>query len=416
LVLKERVLVSFLSPNNKIWDLAIVGAGPVGLEAAALARESGFATVVIEAGSVGANVARWGSVELFTPFGLNAGPAGLRALGDDTPRDSEVHTGKQFIAGYLIPLSNAIEDSVEILEDTRVVTVSREYWLKGEALGSDLRANQPFRLLVETEGRERDILARRVLDCSGTYTQPNWAGPGGTPARGERALRTSIEYHLPDLLGADRDRFVGVRTLLLGGGHSAGTAALALAELADGDDTTRFTWGTRSDRPQMLEPIADDPLPRRAALAERSRALENVLPEGCERLGGVQFVGIAKVDGRFRVEIDQDGQSRVEHFDRVLALVGYEPDDSLYRQLQIHECYASRGPMKLATALLGAGATGAADCLADVGFGPTALLNPEPDFFILGIKSYGKNSQFLMRTGYEQVADVFELFAVPVAT
>jgi hypothetical protein len=34
------------------------------------------------------------------------------------------------------------------------------------------------------------------------------------------------------------------------------------------------------------------------------------------------------------------------------------------------------------------------------------LRNPEPNFFLLGAKSYGRNSQFLMRTGYDQVNEV----------
>ncbi|MCG8469256.1 MAG: hypothetical protein MJB57_13785, partial [Gemmatimonadetes bacterium] len=278
------------------------------------------------------------------------------------------------------------------------------------------RADQPFRILYDRSGAEREAYASCVLDCTGSYSRPNWAGPGGAPARGERAARDAIAYHLPDLLGRDRGRYAGRRTLLLGGGHSAGTAALWLAELADQSGDTTFTWASRSESPALLEPIADDPLPERVALAERVRALRDRLPPGCERLGDAQLVAVEPEGSGLRVELRVEEDARVERFDRVLALVGYEPDDRLYRQLQIHECYASRGPMNLAAALLGAGATGAADCLTDAAFGPDALKNPEPDFFILGMKSYGKNSQFIMRTGYEQVADAFELIAgVPTA-
>ncbi len=402
--------MSSILPTQKIWDLAIIGAGPVGLEAAAQARERGLETLLIESGVVGQNVSLWGAVQLFTPFELNAGPAGLRALGEDVPRAHELLTGEQFRARYLIPLSTEIRKSVELMEGARVVSISREQWLKGEALGSAERSTQPFRILVEAEGTEREIRAQRIFDCSGSYHRPNWAGPGGTPARGERALREKITYHLPDLLGADRHRFTGVRTLLIGGGHSAGTAALALADLAHSVEGTCFTWATRNHSPPLLDPIADDPLPERVALAERVRALASALPDGCRRLAPARLIGIEEDQRGFRVELEHEGSPVTERFDRILALVGYEPDDRLYRQLQIHECYASRGPMNLAAALLGAGATGAADCLVASDFGPDTLRNPEPDFFILGVKSYGKNSQFIMRTGYEQIADVFGLF------
>jgi hypothetical protein len=97
-----------------------------------------------------------------------------------------------------------------------------------------------------------------------------------------------------------------------------------------------------------------------------------------------------------------------EHYqvDRILANVGYQPDRALYAELQIHECYASSGPMKLAAALL---SQGSADCLSVGGQGAETLLNPEPGFFILGSKSYGRNSTFLLRAGFEQVRDAFRL-------
>jgi hypothetical protein len=66
--------------------------------------------------------------------------------------------------------------------------------------------------------------------------------------------------------------------------------------------------------------------------------------------------------------------------------------------------------MKLSAALLGAGA---ADCLEQQSHGPETLTNPEPGFFILGAKSYGRNSQFLMRIGWAQVSDVIGLLGTP---
>ena len=86
--------------------------------------------------------------------------------------------------------------------------------------------------------------------------------------------------------------------------------------------------------------------------------------------------------------------------------MGYTPDPSLYRELQIHECYASLGPMKLAAALLGQKSP---DCLTQKCPGPDTLRNPEPNFYILGAKSFGRNSQFLLRLGFKQVRDVFTL-------
>ncbi len=95
--------------------------------------------------------------------------------------------------------------------------------------------------------------------------------------------------------------------------------------------------------------------------------------------------------------------------DRILSLTGSVGDDRIYRQLQVHECYATSGPMKLAAALLGS--SSGSDCLTQESHGAESLINPEPGFFILGSKSYGRNSTFLIRVGWQQVHEVFSLLA-----
>lgn len=397
------------------YDLSIVGAGPVGLEAAAAAADAGLRVVLLERGRPGEHVAAWGHVRLFTPFDDNVGPAGRalsEAAGIPLPAPDAILTGARFREAYLLPLAEALRSRIDLLEGRRVVSASRRRLLKGEELGDDARAEDPFRLLCETVGGEEELLARRVFDCSGTWSRPNWAGPGGTPARGERALRERVRYHLPDVLGADRERFSGARTLVLGAGHSAATAVRDLAALAERAPGTRFLWATRGAGVRPVADVPDDPLPERAALAREANRIAAEPPSGSRRLPAARLVAIAPAgDGSgLEATLSVAGELRgPERFDEVVACVGYEPDDSLYRQLQVHECYASRAPMKLAAALLAAAGDGPADCLTLGGFGPEALENPEPGFFILGAKSYGKSSAFLLRSGYEQVGDALSL-------
>jgi hypothetical protein len=107
------------------------------------------------------------------------------------------------------------------------------------------------------------------------------------------------------------------------------------------------------------------------------------------------------------VTLSQNGTDLALTADQVVALVGYHPDASVYDQLQVHQCYATQGPMKLAAALLGLGSR---DCLtAGAALAAQTLLNPEPGFFILGAKSYGTNSNFLLQVGHQQVRDAFRL-------
>ena len=398
-------------------DLAIIGAGPVGLEAAARASRAGLATVLFDAGAVADHVRAWGWLRLFSPFEWNAGPAGLevvRGQGGEVPAAATLLTGAELRRRYLLPLAAALRPSVEVREGARVRDVARADRLKGEALGDAARADQPFRLLVEESGAEAEVFARAVFDCSGTYGRPNWAGPGGTPAIGERSARRAIEYRIPDALGAQRGRYAARRTLLLGNGHSAATTACALGSLARAVPGTRFTWASREAHGVPLRAIPDDPLPERVKLTRRANAIAAEPPPGCEWLSRSRLLAVAQVDSRgLEVDLEVGGKVRCDRFDRIVANVGYEPDDRPYRQLQVHACYASLGPMGVSAALLAAqGPQGGApaDCLIGQGaLGPETLRNPEPDFFILGAKSFGKNSAFLMRTGYEQVADAFAL-------
>src|SRR5512139_997665 len=90
--------------------IAILGAGPIGLEAALYARFLGYEVVVFEAGEVADSVRRWGHVRMFTPFGMNRSPLGLAAIRaqDENyrpPADDELLTGHDWIDRYLLPLS-----------------------------------------------------------------------------------------------------------------------------------------------------------------------------------------------------------------------------------------------------------------------------------------------------------------------
>ena len=111
-------------------------------------------------------------------------------------------------------------------------------------------------------------------------------------------------------------------------------------------------------------------------------------------------------DRGFRVTARCAGKERSWDVDRIIANVGYSPDTNLGRELQIHECYATLGPMKLAAALA---KQGGGDCLTLSAGGSAVLLNPEPNFFILGAKSYGRNSHFLLKTGFDQVRELYTL-------
>jgi hypothetical protein len=339
---------------------------------------------------------------------MNVSARVRRALGDAAPAGGSLPTGTELAERVYGPAVAGLGDRLRL--ETRVVAIARQGLLKHEEISSAERGRRPFRLLVRGgDGDERVEQADVVLDCSGTYGSPNALGDGGIPAPGEEALGDRIERFLPDL-ARDAARFAGRRILLTGSGHSAQTAARELAELARHAAATEVVWAVRgSDR--SFGAVADDPLPARAELNRDAAALATGSSDAVSARFGVVTERLAGRDGHIEVALRNGGLERLE-VDLVLALNGGVGDASLYRQLQVHECYATAAPMKLSAALLAqSGAGGGTDCLAIANPGPDTLANPEPGFFILGAKSYGRNSQFLMRAGWQQVDDAFGLIA-----
>ncbi len=392
--------------------IAILGAGPTGLEAALAAAESGHPFTVYEAApTVAGNVRSWGHVRLFTPWDLNVSPRmrrHLEAAGVEAPSGADCPTGDELARRLLEPIAALPEIAPYLRLGTRVLSVGREGLLKHEEIATAERGRRPFRLLLADgsgpEAAERVERADVVIDATGTYGNPNSLGDAGIPAPGEQPLGGEIRRHLPDL-GQEASDWAGRTVLLAGAGHSAQTAVRDLAALAQEAPGTRVIWALRSPQPGWGT-HEGDPLPDRAALAVEARALAGGASPAVETRHGVVVESIARPTGRFQVTQRNGARSEEGEVDRVQSLNGVNGDHQMYRQLQVHECYATCGPIKLSAALLGAGSS---DCLTQTTHGADTLTNPEPGFFILGIKSYGRNNSFLMRIGWDQVGEVFGL-------
>ena len=391
--------------------IAILGAGPVGVEAALYAQELGHDVFVLEKGRIGENLARWGHVTLFSPFAMNRTSLGLAALEaagiGEVPAEGEALSGFDHLRRYLLPLARLPRLAERIREGHRVVTVGKEGLLKGEKIADSARLEAPFRILVETAAGEEIFHADRVIDTTGTYGNPRRLGTGGIPAPGERAAAEIISYDLDDPRERDRGRYAGRRTLLVGGGLSAATSALAWRDLAREDPGASLLWVTRTEADLPYTPIPGDPLERRANLIQEANRIAAAGAAGIRHLAHRRVDSLRRDNGSWRVRLLGPAGTEEHRVDRILANVGYRPDESLYAELQIHSCYASSGPMKLAAALLGSAA--GSDCLSQPATPSEALQNPEPGFFILGAKSYGRNSTFLLRNGFDQIRGAFQL-------
>src|SRR5262245_14643609 len=227
--------------------IAVLGAGPIGLEAALYARFLGYTVDIYERGRVAQHVRAWGHVRLFSPFRMNRSPLGLAALSAQdaswTPPDDNAYlTGRELAESYLIPLSQSDLLADGLHEGAEVLWIGKAGPLKGDLVGDEARGDYPFRILYRDAGGEQAAEADVVIDATGTYGRPNWLGAGGIPAIGERESAARIEYGLPDVAGSDRKKYAGRRVLVVGAGYSAATSVTALAKLAEEDPETRITW------------------------------------------------------------------------------------------------------------------------------------------------------------------------------
>lgn len=398
-------------PRSDGPGIAVLGAGPVGLEAALYARKLGLSVTVYERGRPAEYLYRWGHVRLFSPFGMNVTPLGRATILAENPEhsfppDNACITGREHVTAYLEPLCRTKLLRDVIRKDTSVLAVGRHGLLKGD--NDARRGQQPFRLLIrEGKARERVVEADVVLDCTGTYGQHRWMGDGGIPAPGEVTAEGLMSYALEDVLGDRRGQYAGKSILVVGGGYSAATTVANLAALAEQYPETWVTWIARGPSTQPIRRITNDPLRERDRLAVRANTLATrgdgnvefhpqTIVESIETLGP---------DKGFKVTTS-GGKARVWEFDRVISNVGYTPDRQLYRELQIQECPVTLAPLPMATALA---KQASSDCLTTAATGPAALRNPEPGFFVLGAKSYGRHPHFLLRAGFEQVRDAFTL-------
>jgi thioredoxin reductase len=375
--------------------VVVIGAGPVGLAAAAHLAERGIPFTVLEAGDgPAAAVRQWGHVRLFSPWRYNVDGVARQLLceaGWVEPDPDVLPTGVQLAADYLQPLADLPALKPNIHFGARVSAVTRQGVDRIRTAG---RESAPF--LVRLAGGE-DVLARAVIDASGTWGTPNVLGGSGIPAHGEQAAAAFVEHALPDVLGADRDRFAGQRTLVVGAGHSAATTLLSLAEVAEQAPGTAVVWAIRSTSPaRAYGGEAADALPARGALGARLR--EQVEAGTIQLVTGFSIHTITP--GPEGVEVT-DG-SRTIVADRIVSATGFRPDHGFVAELRL-DLDPILGSTRALAPLIDPNEH---SCGTVPPHGVDELAHPEPGYYAIGVKSYGRAPTFLLATGYEQARSV----------
>ncbi|GAA4287969.1 FAD-dependent oxidoreductase [Georgenia daeguensis] len=390
------------APSLRSLPVVVIGAGPVGLAAAAHLIERGLDPLVLEAGEqVGAAVREWSHIRLFSPWQYDVDAAARRLLeasGWAAPAAARLPTGAELVADYLEPLAATPQLRDRIVTGVRVVAVSRAGLDKTHGTG---RTERAFLVRTVVDGRVVDHHARAVLDASGTWSQRNPLGAAGLPAPGEAAAARFLLGPLPDVLGTDRHRVAGRHVLVVGAGHSATNTLLNLAELALTEPGTRITWAVRGASPTRAYGGGDaDGLPARGQLGTRLR--EAVEAGRIELLTSVTVAGFESAGDRVTLALDTPAGRRELTVDAVAGATGFRPDLEMLRELRLDLDPGLEAPSRLAPLI----DPEFHSCGTVPAHGAETLTQPEPGFFVVGMKSYGRAPTFLLATGYEQVRSV----------
>lgn len=394
--------------------VAVIGAGPVGLTAAAHLRAAGFTPLVLEAGAtIASNLESYRHVRMFSPWRYNidhTAAALLEQHGWKSPSLNELPTAGQIVDDYLAPMAALPALTGQILLSHTVREISREGLDKVKTAG---REHAPFLLRVDTPDGEVRIRAQAIIDATGTWSHPNPLGANGLAARGERTAAAQISYGMPDVLGAERERYAGKRVLVVGAGHSAAGNLIALADLAHRDPTTTIVWAVRGGSLERLfGGGAADQLPARGELGTRLKALREA--GQLEMRLNFRIVEVRSADGRLTVVGDAPegaGVPVIEGIDEIIGSTGGRPDLSLTRELRVRLDPWLESTDALAPLI----DPNMHSCGTVRPHGHRELAHPEIGYYAVGAKSYGRAPNFLMATGYEQVRSIVAALAGDMA-
>ncbi|MEU5539557.1 NAD(P)-binding domain-containing protein [Streptomyces sp. NPDC020362] len=389
------------APTTDQLPVLVIGAGPIGLAAAAHLVERGIEPLVLEAGpSAGSAVRDWAHVRLFSPWAEVTDPAAEKLLaptGWVRPDGATYPTGGDWAENYLQPLADTLGDKVRY--GATVTGIARA---GRDRIVDSGRDEQPFTVHIQlADGHEERITARAVIDASGTWSIPSPMGADGLPALGEKAATDRISYRVPDLSNpAVRARYAGKRTAVVGSGASAFTALAYLADLAKEEDGTHAVWILRRGISANTYGGGEaDQLPARGALGLRAKAA--VESGHASAATGFRTEAVERdTDGRL-ILVAEDGR-RLDPVDEIIVLTGFRPDLSFLSEVRLGLDERLQAPIALAPLV----DPNVHSCGTVYPHGVNELSHPEQDIYLVGMKSYGRAPTFLAMTGYEQVRSI----------
>ena len=384
--------------------VAIIGAGPVGLTAAAHLTLRNIPFIVFESGeSVGANIRTWEHVRLFSPWRYNIDKAArqlLDASGWEAPEDDGLPTGKELYERYFMPLAKLLSLKSAININSRVVSIGRKNVDKMKSWG---REEWPF--MIQVYNKDRGVKfyeARAVIDATGTWNSPNPIGSGGVFAPGEAEHKEKIFYGIPDILGKLKNRYKNKSIAVIGGGHSAINTIIELNKLKEEFPDTTINWILRKKNlKDVYGGQEKDALKARGALGIKIAQLVDEHRVNVYTPFQIQEINEQNDQLTF-IGFQHDKLQALPGIDEMISNTGSRPDFSFLREVRLTIDSSLESSAAIAELI----DPNIHSCGTVRPHGEKELKHDDEGFYIVGSKSYGRAPTFLMATGYEQVRSV----------
>lgn len=390
--------------NKNIKDLPviIIGAGPIGLAAASQLAIRGQKFIIIETGSeIGHNIRKWKHVRLFSSWQYNIDKAAKELLNRHDwkePNPEGLPLGKELLSDYLEPLAQLPEIEPYLSLNSKVVSVSR----KGiDKMKTKDRENQPFVLYVENDKRTKRIEAKAVIDSTGTWGNPNPINSEGIWTEDERVLHEHIYYGIPNVKDTEGFKYKGKRVAVVGGGHSALNTLIDLAKLKDESPETELFWIMRKRK--VEEAYGGEENDQLEARGELGSLIHQLVNSGTIQVITPFYIQhISESEDGIKLTGEREGILENIKIDEIIVNTGSRPDYSFLGELRLSIDQTTESVEALAPLI----DPNVHSCGTVRPHGEKELRHTEKDFYIVGMKSYGRAPTFLMATGYEQVRSI----------
>ena len=305
---------------------------------------------------------------------------------------------EQQVEQYLSPLSEVPEIKKALYVNTKVIGIAR----KGlDKVKDKNRENLPFEIYVEQNEKPRIFKAKAVIDATGTWSNPNPVLSSGIWTSSESSLKNKVFYGIPDVF-TNRSRYAGKKVMVVGSGHSSINAILDFGKLSEEEPSTEIIWVIRKEKIQDVYGGQEkDGLPARGELGIRVQKLVN--SGSVHVYNGFHIQELIEDNHTITVNgIAKGNEVNIYGINEIITATGARPDISFLREVRINLDPAIESVAELAP-LIDANIH---SCGTVRPHGEKELRQPEKDFYVVGMKSYGRAPTFLLATGYEQVRSI----------